>query len=33
LFNDFSTLQYVYIVKDRLAQEQKILETKPANEQ
>jgi rod shape-determining protein MreC len=27
LFNDFSTLQYVYVIKDRLAQEQKQLET------
>ena len=27
LFNDFSTLQYVYVVKDRLALEQKALES------
>lgn len=27
LFNDFSTLQYVYVIKDKFAQEQKILET------
>ncbi|HTM99423.1 MAG TPA: rod shape-determining protein MreC [Pedobacter sp.] len=33
LFNDFSTLQYVYIIKDRLALEQKILEAKLPNEQ
>lgn len=33
LFNDFSTLQYVYVIKDRLAQEQKNLETKANNEQ
>ena len=33
LFNDFSTLQYVYVVKDRLAIEQKTLETKSTNEQ
>jgi len=33
LFNDFSTMQYVYVVKDRLAQEQKTLETKLPNEQ
>ena len=33
LFNDFGTLQYVYLVKDRLAVEQKILEEKLPNEQ
>lgn len=33
LFNDFSTLQYVYIVKDRLATEQKALEQQLPNEQ
>ncbi len=33
LFNDFGTLQYVYIIKDRLAVEQKILEDKIPNEQ
>lgn len=33
LFNDFSTLQYVYVVKDRLAHEQKALENKLPNEQ
>jgi rod shape-determining protein MreC len=33
LFNDFSTLQYVYIIKDRLALEQKLLEAKIPNEQ
>ncbi|WP_379089128.1 rod shape-determining protein MreC [Pedobacter sp. UC225_65] len=33
LFNDFSTLQYVYVIKDRLAQEQKTLETQLPNEQ
>lgn len=33
LFNDFSTLQYVYVIKDRLAKEQKTLETKSPNEQ
>jgi rod shape-determining protein MreC len=33
LFNDFSTLQYVYIIKDRLALEQKILEAKLPDEQ
>lgn len=33
LFNDFSTLQYVYVIKDRLAQEQKALELKLPNEQ
>jgi rod shape-determining protein MreC len=33
LFNDFSTLQYVYVIKDKLAQEQKVLESKLPNEQ
>ncbi|RYG21531.1 MAG: rod shape-determining protein MreC [Chitinophagaceae bacterium] len=33
LFNDFGTLQYVYIIKDQLAIEQKILEEKLPNEQ
>ena len=33
LFNDFSTLQYVYVVKDRLAIEQQTLESKIPNEQ
>lgn len=33
LFNDFGTLQYVYIIKDRLAVEQKILEAKIPDEQ
>ncbi len=33
LFNDFSTLQYVYIIKDRLALEQKLLEAKIPHEQ
>ncbi|WP_090994430.1 rod shape-determining protein MreC [Pedobacter insulae] len=33
LFNDFSSLQYVYIIKDRLALEQKLLEAKLPNEQ
>ncbi|MEJ5994369.1 rod shape-determining protein MreC [Pedobacter sp. Du54] len=33
LFNDFGTLQYVYIIKDRLAIEQKTLEEKLPNEQ
>ncbi len=33
LFNDFGTLQYVYIIKDRLAIEQKALEEKLPNEQ
>ena len=33
LFNDFGSLQYVYIIKDRLAIEQKILEDKIPNEQ
>ncbi|WP_442590295.1 rod shape-determining protein MreC [Pedobacter sp. AW31-3R] len=33
LFNDFSTLQYVYVIKDKYAQEQKDLESKLPNEQ
>ncbi|MES2418456.1 MAG: rod shape-determining protein MreC [Bacteroidota bacterium] len=33
LFNDLSTLQYVYLIKDRLAQEQKALEIQLPNEQ
>ncbi len=34
LFNDFSTLQYVYVIKNKLAAEQKALETtKLPNEQ
>ena len=33
LFNDFSTLQYVYVVKNRLATEQKALEEELPNEQ
>jgi rod shape-determining protein MreC len=33
LFNDFSNLQYVYVVKDKLALEQKELEDKLDNEQ
>jgi rod shape-determining protein MreC len=33
LFNDFSTLPYVYLVKDRLAQEQNKLETNLPNGQ
>ncbi|MCX2450876.1 rod shape-determining protein MreC [Pedobacter sp. PLR] len=33
LFNDFSTLQYVYVIKDKLAEEQKALESKLPNEQ
>ena len=32
LFNDFSKLEYVYIVKDRLATEQNNLENPPKNE-
>ncbi|MCY1510531.1 rod shape-determining protein MreC [compost metagenome] len=32
LFNDFSSLQYVYIVKDRLSAEQQHLEAKLPNE-
>lgn len=33
LFNDFATLQYVYVVKDRFATEVKTLEQKLPNEQ
>lgn len=33
LFNDFSTLQYVYVIKDKLAEEEKALESKLPNEQ
>jgi rod shape-determining protein MreC len=33
LFNDFSTLQYVYVIRDKYAQEQKALESKLPNEQ
>ena len=33
LFNDFSTLQYVYVIKDKMAQEQAALESKLPNEQ
>lgn len=33
LFNDFSTLQYVYVIKDKYAKEQKELEAKSLNEQ
>jgi rod shape-determining protein MreC len=33
LFNDFSTLQYVYVVKDKFAQEKVELENKLPNEQ
>ncbi|RAJ28559.1 rod shape-determining protein MreC [Pedobacter cryoconitis] len=33
LFNDFSTLQYVYVIKNKLAEEQKELESKLPNEQ
>lgn len=32
LFNDFSTLQYVYVIKDKFAEEQKALESKLPNE-
>lgn len=32
LFNNFSTLQYVYVIKDRLGAEQKDLESKLPNE-
>ena len=32
LFNDFSTLQYVYVIKDKFAEEQKSLESKLPNE-
>jgi rod shape-determining protein MreC len=33
LFNDFSTLQYVYVIKDKFAEEEKALESKLPNEQ
>lgn len=33
LFNDFSTLQYVYVIKNKFAQEQTQLENKLPNEQ
>ncbi|RZL06800.1 MAG: rod shape-determining protein MreC, partial [Pedobacter sp.] len=33
LFNDFSTLQYVYVITDKLASEQTILENRSLNEQ
>ncbi|RYF87552.1 MAG: rod shape-determining protein MreC, partial [Chitinophagaceae bacterium] len=33
LFNDFSTLQYIYVVTNKLAQEQAALESKKPNEQ
>ena len=32
LFNDFNTLQYVYVIKDKFAEEQKSLESKLPNE-
>lgn len=32
LFNDFNTLQYVYVIKDKFALEQKALESKLPNE-
>jgi len=32
LFNDFSTLQYVYVIKDKFAEEQKSLESKLPND-
>jgi len=32
LFNNFSTLKYVYVIKDELAKEQKALESKLPNE-
>jgi rod shape-determining protein MreC len=32
LFNNFSTLQYVYVIKDKFAQEEKALESKLPNE-
>lgn len=32
LFNNFSTLQYVYVIKDKYAQEEKALESKLPNE-
>ncbi len=33
LFNDFSTLQYVYVIKDKLAIEKQTLESRIPNEQ
>jgi rod shape-determining protein MreC len=33
LFNDFSTLQYVYVIKDKFAKEQQELEAKTPDEQ
>jgi rod shape-determining protein MreC len=33
LFNDFSSLQYVYVIKDKFALEEKALEAKIPNEQ
>jgi rod shape-determining protein MreC len=33
LFNNFSSLQYVYVIKDKFAIEEKILESKLPNEQ
>ena len=33
LFNNFSSLQYVYVIKDKFAQEEKLLESKLPNEQ
>lgn len=33
LFNNFATLQYVYLIKDKLATERKVLETITPNEQ
>lgn len=32
LFNNFSTLQYVYVIKDKYAQEEKALDSKLPNE-
>ncbi|WP_432714703.1 rod shape-determining protein MreC, partial [Pedobacter sp.] len=32
LFNDFNSLQYVYVIKDKFAEEQKSLESKLPNE-
>ncbi len=32
LFNDFSTLQYVYVIKDKFAEEEKALESKLPHE-
>lgn len=33
LFNDFSTLQYVYVIKDKFAKEQQELEARRTDEQ